>query len=59
MGLVSHFDQVLALAGPLVPQYLAFAAGAAVECDSGTISLSVKGSGMMALCLCHGSYLVF
>ena len=57
MGLVSHFDQVFALAGPLVPQYLAFAAGAAVEVDSGTIS--VKGSGMMALCLCHGSYLVF
>ena len=34
------FDQVLALVGTLVPQYhLAFAAGAAVEVDSGTISL--------------------
>ena len=54
------FDQVLALVGTLVPQYyLAFAAGAAVEVDSGTISLCVECSGMMALCLCRGSYLVF
>ena len=54
------FDQVLALVGTLVPQYyLAFAAGAAVEVDSGTISLCVECSGMMALCLCCGSYLVF
>ena len=54
------FDQVLALVGTLVPQYyLAFAAGAAVEVDSGTISLSVECSGAMAFCLRSGSYMVF
>ena len=56
MVVTSHFDRVLALLGTLVPKYyLADAAGDAVQMDSGTISLCMECSGMMALCLCHGS----